>query len=308
MLTSLFRKSTPVNYTLVILLVVLCYFLYHVWHPSDTGIDGLLMKIGLLLVVVASVLVSNFIVKKNAISKDSAYTILFYLLFMLFFPHVLGNPNVLLANFFVILALRRLISLHSPKSTKEKIFDASLWICVAALYQFWCILYFVLVFLSILFHVSRDYRNWILPFFAALCTGSGFALYAFLFDPTLVSDFESKMAIDLSINYFTDNRQNLALAIYAAIALFYLFSLLISLGNRPQMLQSSFKKIVAWFVISAGIFAISPGKSNDLLLLTAAPLAFMATCHIEVMRDQVKQEITLALTILCSLFLFGAQL
>jgi hypothetical protein len=92
-------------------------------------------KLGL-LAVLGSVFITNFISKKNGLSKDSAYTV-FFILLIVFFPSVLDNVNLVVANFFILLAFRRLISLQSLKASKEKIFDASFWIIVAALFQFW---------------------------------------------------------------------------------------------------------------------------------------------------------------------------
>jgi hypothetical protein len=118
-------------------------------------------KLGLLAVLLGSVFITNFISKKNGLSKDSAYTVFFFFL-IVFFPSVLDNVNLVVANFFYSSCFRRLISAILKAS--KKIFDASFWIIVAALFQFWSILYLVLVFISIIFHVSRDYRNWFLPF------------------------------------------------------------------------------------------------------------------------------------------------
>jgi hypothetical protein len=303
MIASLFRKSTPINYTLVVLGAAVVFFLYQVNNGTTAdSMTAIGVKLGLLAFIYGSLFISNFIVKKNGLSKDSCYTILFYLLFMLFFPSVLDNPNVLMANFFILLALRRLISLHSPKSTKEKIFDASLWIFVAALFHFWCIIFIVLVFISILFHVSRDYRNWILPFFAGFSIASAFLLFAVVFDQTLIADMKAKMYTNFRIDYFTNNKENLALAVYAAVALFFMVSMIFSLSNRPQILQSSYKKIIASFFIAIMIFVMSAQKSNDLLLFS------IATSHIELPQERMKQEIALALTIVCSLFLFFSQL
>jgi hypothetical protein len=53
---------------------------------------------------------------------------------------------------------------------------------------------------------------------------------------------------------------------------------------------------------------ISSNKSNDLLLFTFAPLAIMATSHIEIVQLKLKQELVLFVFILCSLFAFFAQL
>ncbi len=309
MITSLFRKSTPLNYALVIIAVTVFFFIYHIGQPHQAnGLAGLLKNFGLLVVIFGSLFTANFIVKKNNISRDSSYTILFYLMFLFFFPSLLGDANLLLSGFFIMLALRRLMSLHSLKASKEKIFDASLWICVASLFHFWSILFIVLVFISILFHASRDYRNWILPFMAFLTIATGFLLYAFVFDATLVTDLVAKTGTNFTIDYFTDNKQNIALSIYASVSLYFLSAMLLTLSNRPQMLQSSYKKIISSFVIGVLIFLISPVKSNDLLIYTVAPLSFMATVEIEYRQEGIKEEITLAIVIAAAMFLFFIQL
>ena len=163
MITSFFKKSTPINYSLLGILMVLVFFLYQ-FHTTigATTSAGMMQKVVLLGVLFASLFFSNFIVKKNGLTKDSSYTILFYFLFLLFFPKIFNNVNLLLANFFILLSMRRLISLQTLKAPKEKIFDAALWIFVASLFHFWCILFIIVVYVSIIFHVSRDYRNWLI--------------------------------------------------------------------------------------------------------------------------------------------------
>ena len=207
-----------------------------------------------------------------------------------------------------MLALRRLISLQSLKNSKEKIFDASLWIFVAALFHFWSILFIVLVFISIIFHVSSDYRNWLLPFIALFTIGILCAFYSAVFNVNTIEYIRSGMTTNFEINYFTNNYQNAALSIYATVALFFIISMFVSLSNRPQLLHASFKKIIASFFIGVIIYVISPNKSNDLLLFTFAPLAVMATAHIEMAQLKLKQEMVLSVLIICSLFAFFSQL
>ncbi|WP_242499372.1 DUF6427 family protein [Flavobacterium sp. 140616W15] len=275
------------------------------WTKSLISISE---KISLLIVVLGSMLITNFVVKKNGLSKDNGYTIFFYLLLTLFFPSAFNNPNILLANFFVLLALRRLLSLQSLKASKEKIFDASLWILLASLFQFWSILFMVLVFISIIFHVAGDYRNWILPFIALFAIATLFLLVALLFNIDVLAFFHDRVAVDFRINYFTNNYQNGALSIYVAVALFFVVSLLMTLSNRPLLLHSSYKKIVAYFFIGVIIFLVSPNKSNDLLLFTVAPLAIMGSSHIEFSQNKLNNEIVFGVLILCSLFTFFSQL
>jgi hypothetical protein len=57
------------------------------------------------------------------------------------------------------------------------------------------------------------------------------------------------------------------------------------------------------------IFLVSSNKSNDLLIFTIAPLAIMATNHIEIPQIKLKQEMVLIVLIAClCLFLFSRNL
>jgi hypothetical protein len=309
MITSVFKKSTPLNYSLVVILILVFFFLFQIQEPIWMSSYFLtFQKISLLCFVLASFFLINFIVKKNGLSKDNGYAIFFYLLLLLFFPSIFNNSNVLYANFFILLAVRRLISLQSLKASKEKIFDASFWILVASLFQFWCILFLILVFISIIFHVSRDYRNWILPFIALLAVALLFLMVSLIFNFDAVTFIQNRAFIDLRIDYFKNNYENGAFSIYVAVALFFVVSVLTTLSNRPQIVHTSYKKIVAYFFIAVVVYMISPDKSNDLLLFSIAPLAMMAASHVEYVKQKLNNEIVFYVLTLCSLFTFFTQL
>ena len=309
MITSVFKKSTPLNYSLVVILILVFFFLFQIQEPSWMSSYFLaFQKLSLLCFILASFFLINFIVKKNGLSKDNGYSILFYLLFILFFPTIFNNPNVIYANFFLLLALRRLISLQSLKASKEKIFDASFWILVASLFQFWCILFLILVFISIVFHVSRDYRNWVLPFIALAAVSILFLLVSLVFHFNAIAFFEKRAVIDLRIDYFKNNYENGALSIYVAVALFFVVSILTTLSNRPQIVHTSYKKVVACFFIAVFVFILSPNKSNDLLLFSITPLTIMAASHVEYVQQKLNNEIVFYVLICCSLFTFFSQL
>ena len=309
MITSVFKKSTPLNFSLVVFLMLVFFLIYQFQDLTWTNSGFLILKkTGSFAILLGSIFITNFIAKKNGLSKDSSYAILFYFLFLLFFPSVLDNTSLVASNFFILLALRRLISLQSLKASKEKIFDASLWIFVATMFHFWSILYILLVFISIIFHVSRDYRNWILPFIAFFAVGIVFMVFSIIFKIDGIEYINTNATTNFNIDYFTNNYQNGALSIYATIVLFFVVSMFASLSNRPQVLHSSFKKIMGSFFIGVVIFLISSNKSNDLLVFTIAPLAIMATSHIEIKQLKLKQEMVLFVLILCSLFAFFSQL
>ncbi|MES2545383.1 MAG: DUF6427 family protein [Bacteroidota bacterium] len=309
MITSLFRKSTPLNYALVLLLMLVFFFLYESQvFSGDNLAVFIIKKAGILFLLLASLFTANFIIKKNGLSKDSSYTVLFYFLLLLFFPSVLDNFNLIIANFFILMAIRRLMSLQSMKMQKEKIFDASLWIFAASLFQFWSILFIVLVFVSILFHAAKDYRNWVLPFIAFFAVAVLFLMYATLTDINIINELIANAYVNFKIDYFTNKYQNIALSIYVSVALFFITTMGLTLSNRPLILHSAYKKIIVYFFIGIAIFLISDNKSNDLLLFTFAPLAIIATSYIEFSKEQLSQEIVGFVLIACSLFTFFSQL
>jgi hypothetical protein len=309
MITSVFKKSTPFNFSLVVALILVFFFLYQFQDLAWTNsLFLLLQKVGLLSVLLGSVLLTSFIAKRNGLSKDSTYNFLLYFLFLLFFPSLFNNPNLILSNFFVLLALRRLVSLQTLKESKEKIFDASLWIFVASIFHFWCILYLLLVFISIIFHVSRDYRNWILPFIAFFAVSIVFISVSLIFNLDSQSFLYANSKINFNIDYFTNTYQNVAFSIYLTAALFFVISMFASLSSRPLVLLASYKKVIASFFIGILVFILSPNKSNDLLVFTFAPLAIMATSHIEIEKPKLKEEIVLFVLIACSMFAFFSQL
>jgi hypothetical protein len=309
MITSVFRKSTPINLFFVVILILVFFFISLFQDLSWTNsVVSIVKKIGLMFIFFGSIFITSFIAKKNGLSKDSSYTILFYLLFLLFFPSLFANTNLILSNFFILLAIRRLISLQSLKASKEKIFDASLWIFVASLFHFWSILYLVLVFISIIFHVARDYRNWFLPFIAFFSVGIISIGLSLIFSQDILRYITENAVLNFDIDYFTNTYQNIAFSIYLTVALFFLISMLATLSSKLLFLHSSYKKIIVSFFIALLIFAISSNKSNDVLIYTIAPLSIMATSHIEMKQLQLKQEMVLGVLILCSLFTFFSQL
>ena len=309
MITSLFRKSTPLNYSIVIIGVLFVFFIVQM-QLNIVNFTGniFLTNVVLLTVIFASLFTTNFISKKNGLSKDSAYTVLFYFLFLMFFPSVWSNIDLLLSNFFILLAMRRILSMHSAKAPKEKIFDASLWIFIASFFHFWSVLFILLVFMSILFNTSRDYRNWILPFIACFVATTIFVLVALFFETNWISILLDNSKINYKIDYFKNNYQNLALSIYASITLFFVVSMIFSISKKAVIIQSSYNKIITAFIIGILIFIISPFKSNDILIFTIAPLSIMATSHIEMTKIKLQQEIILGVLIICSFFVYVSQL
>ena len=308
MIASLFSKTRPINYALVLIMLFSCFFLYQFQVPTVNFTTGdLFSKIIVFLLLLLSFFLVNFISLKNALTQNDNYAILLFLVFILLFPSVLNNIKIVLSNVFLLLALRRLISLKTLSSSKEKIFDASFWIFFSAIFHFWSILYIILVFISIIFHSGKEYKNWILPFVSFLCVWILYiATSLFLFGNYSIN----KAVFQVSFNFFDfkDVYQNMALSLFVSISVLFFASQTIDYQNKPLNMQSSYKQVYFAFLLAVGIYVFSANKSNDLLMYTFAPLAILGANMFEKMENSIYKEVSLYLLLGVGLFFFFVQL
>jgi hypothetical protein len=309
MLTNFFKKSTPINYAVVVILLLLFFMIYQFnFFQEIVNIRVLAKKAVLFVFIMASIFITDFIAQKNRLVKSNTFSIFLYLLFLLFFPDVFNDFNTITANFFILLAFRRLVSLDSQKQLKEKIFDASVWVFIATLFQFWSVIFIVLVYVSILFNAANDYKNWLIPFVAFGVITVLFVLFSLIFQVDLTAFFESKIQTVYELNYFLNPFQNWAFSVYSTTVFFFSTVFVFSFSRLALQTQSAFKKIISFLIISAVMFLISSNKSNNLLLFSVAPMTIITTNYIETTKLKTHQEFVLISLSIISLFCFFSQL
>ncbi|MEC4113253.1 DUF6427 family protein [Myroides pelagicus] len=310
MLASIFSKTKPINYIILTLLVVICYSLFQLSNGESVDIIfyEVAKRLLFLLLFLLMMVLSQFIVAKNRLVNDNAYVPLLFVSFILFFPSTFTEGRIIISAYFIMLALRRIFSLHSNTHSKEKIFDASLWILVASLFHFWSILYLILLFFAIIFFVAKDYKNWIIPLLAFFTVFIGLTIYLLVNDMTYLEWLTKKLQVSLNFMYFENTYQNIALAVFSSIAVLFFLSEAIDIKNKAYNMQSTYKKMILCFLIGVAIFVVSPEKSNGVLLFTFFPLAVLGTKHIEGIKQKWRKEIILTSIFLLGLFFYGAQL
>jgi hypothetical protein len=308
MIASLFSKTRPINYALVLIMLFSCFFLYQFQVPNENFTLGdLFSKFFVFLLLLLSFFLVNFISLKNTLTQNDNYAILLFLVFILLFPTVLNNIKMVLSNVFLLLALRRLISLKTLISSQGKIFDASFWIFISAIFHFWSVLYIILVFISIVFHFGKEYKNWVLPFVSFFCVWILYiATSLILYDNYSIN--KSVYQVDFNFFDFKDVYQNMALSLFVSISVLFFASQTIDYQNKPLNMQSSYKQVYFAFLLALGINVFSANKSNDLLIYTFAPLSILGANMFEKMENSIYKEVSLYLLLGLGFFFFFAQL
>jgi len=309
MLANLFSKSRPVGYIVIGVILLTTYIIHLVsdlsWLQSPTII---IEKSFLFAAVVFSVLLIQFITLKNYLAVNNLYSLFLYACFLILFPSFYDDSQLIISNLLILLALRKIISLQNLNLPKIKIFDASLWIFISTLFESWTILYFIMLYLAIIWYVNEDYRHWIIPFIALFTVTILFYTYSLFYHIDLIAFWENKYAVGFNFSYFENPYQNIALALFATIAVLFIFYQLTSLKNIPSNQQNLYKSILLCFIIGAAIYVIAPDKSNGLLVFTFFPLSIIGGNFISNMPTKWVKETVLATLFIVSLFLFFIKL
>ncbi len=309
MLTNLFSKSRPIGYVAIGLLLLLTYFIHLISDLKWLQSPAVIIEKSFMFVVLAfSVLLIQFITVKNYLAVNNLYSLFLYACFLILFPTFYDDSQLILANLLVLLALRRIISLQTLNEPKIKIFDASLWIFVATLFESWTILYFLMIYLAVIWYVNQDYRNWIIPFIALLTVTILFYTYSLFYNIDLVEFWTDKYDVGFNFSYFENIYQNLALSFFASIAVLFTVYQLTNLKSIATNQVTLYKNIVLCFLIGVVIYVISPEKSNGLLVFTFFPLSIIGGNFIAQTPNKWVKEAILATILGVSLLLFLLKL
>ncbi len=282
MLTSFFGKSNPVNYLILGAFIIVGYLLGAISGSSIVITPILLLEHGFFIILsVLSMLLLDFIIRKNHLTKNNTFAILFFTCFLVMLPIIFLQHKILLANVFLLLALRRIMSLRSDKNSSKKILDASIWITVASLFYFWSLLFFIPLFIAVIQKPNTNYKQILIPFTGFMAVLIINTAYQLLVNDSLYwfANWQDAISFDFSkynsASVLVPITVILAFYIWAGVYRVLKIST-IPLKERPNYLLLLYLSITALFVALSG-----PEKTGAEILFILAPVAIIATNYIE---------------------------
>lgn len=287
MIAKIFSRANPMNFLICITILLLVFVLSSVKiYRSDIGTTESIAYFSIFFLLVFTIFLTDFITKKSNLNKSDNHAIVFFVLFLLLIPETLSDFSVVMSNVFVLLAFRRLVSLQSLTLSKQKILDASIWISIACVFEFWSILFFILIFVAILIHVSSDFRNWLIPFVGFSAVVILVALYAFIVDFGIIDSIRDKAVLDFNFG----NINSFSLSAFLVVLVVLLIFQVVHFQNYLATLQNSIKKVIVLLIIGLFVYLFSNEKNNGFLLFCIAPLSvigsnFINSLHKEWLKD-----------------------
>ncbi|WP_422106683.1 DUF6427 family protein [Winogradskyella sp.] len=297
MITSIFSKSKPINLIIVSVFIVLVFIIsnFGLLFNDLNETSKSLIK---LLAVVFSLLLLDFIISKNNLTKKNSYAIMTFGLLFGMFPEALKYSDLIFANVFVLFAIRRLVSLHSNLHIKKKLFDAGFWMMLATLFYFWAILFFALIIVALIYHSKNDIKNTIIPFVGLVTVILLLMAYNISVHDTYVrpTDFERYASLDFTAYNRIDHILKFTILFTSLIwVLIYFFRIL---TDKNKKLRPSFF-LVAWASVIAVLVAlIAPIKNGSEFIFLFAPFAVIMANYIEFVSDSWFKEVFISLFII----------
>lgn len=294
MLTSFFSKSNPINYLLLAVFIFLTYLAVTVRQYTDEitalGIGENLLQIGL---CVFSLLLLDFIIRKNTLTLSNTYGIFFFTGFLVCIPVVFSETNILLAHLCVLMALRRIFSLRSGLNTDKKILDASIWITVASFFYFWSLLFLPVLFYAV---VRRDGFRFRQLFIPAL---GGLAVFILVTTGRLLIDdsFDWYASWPKGVGYdFTPYGVTeiwLPITLFATLIVWTGIYALRQMARLPR--KDKPMKYLLLLTLSFAILAslAAPNKTGAELLFLTGPLAIVVANYVERLEEFWFKELLL---------------
>jgi len=299
MITSIFDKSKPVNFIIVFAITLLAFILLQVSvFKGEFTFSYMLLEIAKFLLCLSTMTLLNFIVNKNGLTQNSSYKILLFSLFFAMVPFSMNNLNILISNLFILLALRRIISLKSLLKVKNKLLDASVLIAIASFFHFWSILFIILVFAALLFYSENKIKNWIVPFVGLTIVALMFVSYHIVRfdtygDPMIYID-----GFDFNYDNYNSLKMIIAITIILSFGLWSSFFYIQAINRKLKTFRPSFIIVLIMAAIAFAVAIVSPNKNGSEILFLFAPLTIIMTNYIEVIEEKWFKEILLGVLFL----------
>ena len=307
MITSIFKKSKPINFIIVFFITLLAFISAKSKLVIETvDVTYIFTQIGLFVFCLITVLLVNFIISKHGLTKKNSYEILLFSLFLLAITQTTANTNILFANFCVLLSFRRIISLRSMITPERKLFDAAFWIAIAALFYFWAILFFAVIYAALFLYSDNKFKHWLIPFFGIAAVFVIAISTSVIYNDNFFGVFKSMPEVSYDFSSYNTPQFLIAITMLLSFGIWASLFYVRSIKSKKRAFRPAFKIVFLVIVISFITVFLAPNKDGSEFLFVFAPLAIIITNYIETIQDRLFRELfllTLIITPFVILFL-----
>ena len=164
MIATFFTKSNPIHYVFAFI-YLFGLFLAHL----NYNVFSFLIVAFSLFLLLTSVLLANFIISKNDLNKKNNYSLVAICFFIgLFMEQIFFFDDILIANVFLLLAIRKIYSIRNPININKKVFDASFWILISSVFYIPTLYFFIVLIIALILYSHFNLKNLVVVILAII--------------------------------------------------------------------------------------------------------------------------------------------
>ncbi len=293
MLTNFLSTTKPVNSVFIIAL----FLCYTVIGFSIGRID--VLTVNLFLWFLLLFVLVNFVNSRNSLTSDNSYFFLFFVFLTGYFPDTIHINAFFYSNLILIVYIRRVYSLQSPKNTLKKLFDSGFWLGISFLTEPFSIIFFLMIFLSLTIHQHIDYRRLFTPVLGFFIPVILYFTYCFWYN-----NLECFYALfDWDTNYNFSFYNSLEYKVLSGFIFLFIFISLLLKSSKTFNVKSVFQKnwtlVFIHFLLSALLVTLVKTRNGSEILYLFFPSAIILANGFELFQKKWYADIIILL------FFFG---
>lgn len=305
MLTNFFGKSNPLIFFLLSLYVIAGYIFWIVKISKvEVGNQPLFVYILTGALLIFFIFLLDFIIRKNNLTRLNTYAILLFVCFLFFAPALLGDTDILMANFFLLLSLRRILSLSSEKKIGKKILDASIWISVATLFYFWSLFFFVVLFIAIIRIPNYNFRYILIPIIGVATVFIVATTYNILLYDSIFWFKGLNTSYTLEFSKYSKPPLVVSISVLSAFLIYCVIYRLMNLSSVSKKDKSNYLILIILLAACGSLTVMAPEKTGAELFFILSPLAIIMTNYLERIKTFWLKEIIFWIVIVVPEFVF----
>lgn len=305
MLTSFFGNSKPINYIILgLFITVFCVLQFPGVLETTLKWSQAPLLIVLILGWVFGMLLIDFIIRKNQITQIHTLGIFVFVCIASVFS-IPKNWEWLAALLFLLLAFRRICSLHSSRNREKKIVDATLWTLLASFFFAGAICFLGLLYLA-LFQINKPkFRYFLIPLVVATAVVLMAIAGALWMTDGVASLWMWWEPISLDFTVYNSPKKIIAISIISALFIWCFIHFLNQIPKQAKKRRPFYRLVAVASFVFILMPLLIPKKDGSEFIFWSISGSLLITPYLEKKTDFIfKEAIAFVLIVLPIAMLF----
>lgn len=296
MLSNFLSKSRPINY-LIILMILVIFFFIGVFSDANLKIN--LFLFGKILMNITAlffmVLLINFVIRKNTLTKDNSYSLFLVVIFFAMLPNTMKWSTVFLSNVFLLISLRRIFSLKNNVRTAIKIFDAGFWLGISILFYSNLILFWVVLLMGLVFYQRLNIKNFTISILGMFIPVFLFYVYCLTFNQLPIFNNIFNFQMENDIVFYGKLTILIPITILSSLTIWSIISITSGIHKISTKNKSSWFLVLTTLWIAILISYYKVDKNGSELIFLFFPASVIMANYFQKEKDKIFRNLILYL-------------